>query len=274
MQIQLIAMDLDGTALQNDHHSFSPRLLAALEEAHRRGVAIVPVTGRQFSLLPPPLKCHPVWENLVVVCNGGQIRRLGTGQRLYGLDIPRPALDQLLDLARTYRIPIEFSVDGKLHLTTASYDMQRGLDELCFHRDTILAQHGVVVDSLIPLRDGAKVEKVNLPYIRPEARKDVEAALKSVPVSAVWASSYSFEITHPDATKGNGLVQVCRLLGVSPERAMALGDSGNDESMLRLAGLGVAMGNAPEAVQAAADAVTDPNDQDGAAKAIEQYVLK
>lgn len=55
MDIQLIAMDLDGTALLDDHRSFSPRLTAALLEAHRRGIAIAPVTGRQFVLLPPPL---------------------------------------------------------------------------------------------------------------------------------------------------------------------------------------------------------------------------
>ena len=45
MDIRLIAMDLDGTALQPDRRSFSPRLIAALEEAHQRGIAIAPVTG-------------------------------------------------------------------------------------------------------------------------------------------------------------------------------------------------------------------------------------
>ena len=54
---------------------------------------------------------------------------------------------------------------------------------------------------------------------------------------------------------------------------MTMGDSGNDISMLRAAGLGIAMGNAPEAVRAAADAVTARNDQDGAAIAIERYAL-
>ena len=54
---------------------------------------------------------------------------------------------------------------------------------------------------------------------------------------------------------------------------MALGDSGNDIAMLRAAGIGVAMGNAPEYVKAAADAVTEPSCGDGAAKAIERYAL-
>lgn len=55
---------------------------------------------------------------------------------------------------------------------------------------------------------------------------------------------------------------------------MALGDSGNDESMLKKAGLGIAMGNAPDFIKAVADAVTESNANDGAAKAIERYVLR
>ena len=56
MDIRLIAMDLDGTALQPDRCSFSSRLNAALKEAHKRGIAIVPVTGRQFNMLPPAVQ--------------------------------------------------------------------------------------------------------------------------------------------------------------------------------------------------------------------------
>lgn len=55
MNFGLIALDLDGTALREDHMSFSPRLDRALLEAHRRGVAVVPVTGRQYALLPPAI---------------------------------------------------------------------------------------------------------------------------------------------------------------------------------------------------------------------------
>ena len=73
MDIRLIAMDLDGTALQADRCSFSTRLIAALDEAHRRGVAIAVITGRQFNMLPPAVQNHPSWENLAVLCNGAQI---------------------------------------------------------------------------------------------------------------------------------------------------------------------------------------------------------
>lgn len=272
MEIKLICMDLDGTALQADRKSFSPRLTAALEAAHQKGIAIAPVTGRQYGLLPPAVRCHPVWENLVVTCNGGQIYRLGTGERLFGLDIGEPALRQLLEISRRFDIPLEMSVDNRLHLTRRSYDAQLPHENLSFHVHTILAQSGVIVESLEPLCTRA-VEKAQLPWIPHEIAAQVEAALKPVAVSAVWSSATSMEITHPDANKGSGLAALCRLLDIPIRNVLALGDSGNDETMLRSAGLGVAMGNAPDFIKSAADAVTEAYDRDGAALAIETYCL-
>ena len=272
MDIQLICMDLDGTALSADRKTFSPRLMAALEAAHRKGIAIAPVTGRQFGLLPPAVTGHPVWENLVVTCNGGGIYRLGTGECLLSRHISKDALEQLLDIAEKFRIPLEFSVDSRLHLTKESYDAQLPHENLRFHVHTILARSGVIVDSLRPLC-GKIVEKAQLPWIPPEISKAVEAALQDVAVSAVWSSATSMEITHPDANKGAALATLCRLLGIAPENTMALGDSGNDEGMIRAAGLGVAMGNAPEFIKIASDAVTDTNENDGAAIAIERFCL-
>ena len=272
MDIRLIAMDLDGTALQPDRCSFSPRLMAALEEAHNRGIAIAPVTGRQFSMLPPAVQNHPAWENLVVLCNGGQIRSLATGELLYEKNISREALQQLLALSGQLEIPIEFSVDGVRYLTGKSLARQQGHSHLDFHLNTILANHGRIVPSLEPFCEMA-VEKCNLPYIPPEKHREAEKILEKIPVSAVWSSASSMEITHPEAKKGIALEALCRLLDIPMENTMALGDSGNDESMLKRAGLGVAMGNAPDFIREIADAVTERSEQDGAAIAIERFAL-
>lgn len=273
MEVKMICMDLDGTALQRDRTSFSPVLDQVLEEAHRQGIAVVPVTGRQFGLLPQAVKNHPVWENLVVTCNGGQIRRLADGELLDSLDIEEEALRQLLALAEQFDLPIEFSLDSTLYLTARSMELQKDDPGLVFHRDTILANHGIVVDSLTPLCEKS-VEKVNLLRIPAEKREAVLEGLKPIAVSAVWSSRNCMEITHPDAHKGRGLEVVCRLLQIPVECTMALGDSGNDIAMLRRAGLGVAMGNAPDFVKEAADIVTECYDEDGAAKAIRRWALK
>lgn len=271
MEIRLIAMDLDGTALQRDKCSFSPKLLDVLSRAHDCGMMIVPVTGRQFGLLPPVLQQSHPWSDYVILCNGGQIRRF-TGELLYDLHIDTLALRHLLDVAAEFDLPIEFSVDSRLYLTLQSYEKQRNRPELTFHRDTILAHHGEIVPSLVPFCK-KPIEKVNLLCISPEIREIVADRLSIIAVSAVWASSSSMEITHPDATKGQTLQILCDRLRIPMGQVMALGDSGNDLTMLRQAGLGIAMGNAPNFVKAAADVCTDPYDKDGAANAIKQYAL-
>ena len=272
MDIRMIAMDLDGTALQNDRCSFSPRLNAALEEAHNRGIEIAVITGRQFNMLPPAVQNHPVWENLVVLCNGAQIRRMATGEVLYAKNISWQALEQLLELSRILDIPMEFSVDSVLYLTEKALNQQLGLPHLDFHINTILKNHGKVIPALESLLE-LDVEKVNLPHIPPHLHAQTEALLKDIPVSAVWSSKTSMEITHPQAQKGIALDVLCQLLDIPVENTLALGDSGNDESMLKKAGIGIAMGNAPDFIKQIADGVSERSDRDGAAIAVERYAL-
>lgn len=273
MDIRMICMDLDGTTLQSDRKHFSHRLETALEKAHKQGVAVTVVTGRQFGLLPPAVTNHPVWGNLAVLCNGGQVRHLNTGELLFSLDICPGALKQLLALAGKYDLPLEFSLDSRLYLTAHSLELQCDDPGLAFHRNTILARNGRIVESLESLC-GQTVEKVNLLCIPVEKRQAILEDLKDIAVSAVWSSHNCMEITHPQADKGRGLETVCQLLDIPAECTMALGDSGNDIAMLCRAGLGVAMGNAPDFVKEVADAVTGRYDEDGAAAAIERWVLK
>ena len=83
----------------------------------------------------------------------------------------------------------------------------------------------------------------------------------------------NLELNAGGVNKGRGLLALAKALGFAREQVMACGDSGNDAAMLKAVGLGVAMGNATPDILAAADAVTDTNDRDGVAKALERFVL-
>jgi len=275
LDIQLIAMDLDGTALQSDRKSFSPRLNAALSAAHRKGVTVVPITGRQFFILPPAVNPAADWAGLAVLSNGGEVRRLTDGRLLSGHYLKPDALRPLVDAAARLGLPIELSSGNGLYLTQEDWEYQRRVDgPLHFHLTEVLGRFGhKEADLRAFLAKSPAVEKVNLPYVPDELRAETEQALSTLPVSWFWSAPRGVEIAHPDASKANGLLEACKLLNIDPVHAMALGDSGNDIPMLRAAGLGVAMGSASPQVQAAADAVSAPFDQDGAALAIEQYIL-
>ncbi|HJG87814.1 HAD family hydrolase [Pseudoflavonifractor capillosus] len=276
MEISLLAMDLDGTALLEDHKTFTPRLYAALSAAARKGVAIVPATGRQYAMLPPAVHTGADWENLCVLCNGGEVRRLHTGELLEVHYIEAETAGQIVEIAARMGLSVELSAGGLLYLTRESWDMQREHEDvLCFHLNNILTTRGRTVSALEEVLNQPELalDKVNLPYIPEALRAEVEALLKNAPVSFAWSSPHSVEITHSQATKANGMLTACRILGVDPACTMAIGDSGNDIPMLRAAALGVAMGNATREVKDAADAVTASNMEDGAAIAIERYIL-
>jgi hydroxymethylpyrimidine pyrophosphatase-like HAD family hydrolase len=87
------------------------------------------------------------------------------------------------------------------------------------------------------------------------------------------SQSYYLDITHARANKGTAALALARLLGVAAEEMACIGDMPNDLPMLDVAGLAIAMGNATDDVKARAHAVTDDNDSDGWARAIERFVL-
>ena len=144
-----------------------------------------------------------------------------------------------------------------------------------YHLDVVLGKRGVVVDDLIRTAHTPElnIDKINLPHIPDPLRDQVCARLDALPLNHFWSGPHTIEIAHTQSTKGNALREVCGLLDIDPAHVMAIGDSGNDLSMLQAAGFSVAMGNAAPHIQAAADAVTLPYDQDGAAIAIERYIL-
>ncbi|WP_420806217.1 HAD hydrolase family protein [Liquorilactobacillus vini] len=77
--------------------------------------------------------------------------------------------------------------------------------------------------------------------------------------------------THWASNKGSALKLLCQYLQLQPAEVMAIDDQGNDLSMLKYAGLGVAMGNATLAVKAAASIETADNDHDGVAQAVKHF---
>lgn len=83
----------------------------------------------------------------------------------------------------------------------------------------------------------------------------------------------NIEITAPGVHKGWALGELARMYGARREETAAIGDGPNDVEMLEFAGMGIAMGNAPPEVRARADRVAPPVWEDGAARALRQYVL-
>jgi len=102
--------------------------------------------------------------------------------------------------------------------------------------------------------------------------KDAQDAL-GAKASAARSQPYYLDVTHPDANKGTVVTTLSKLLSVPTSEIATIGDMPNDVLMFRKSGLSIAMGNANTDVQAKADLVTDSNEDEGFAKAVERFIL-
>ncbi|EJL46775.1 hypothetical protein BAG01nite_35310 [Brevibacillus agri] len=102
------------------------------------------------------------------------------------------------------------------------------------------------------------------------ARRELErASLEKIRVTA--SGERNLEILPEGVSKASGLAVLTEKLGIGPEEIVAVGDNYNDAEMLQYAGMGVAMGNAPDDVKRLARYVTDTNDQHGVAAVIRKF---
>lgn len=123
------------------------------------------------------------------------------------------------------------------------------------------------------LSDPFDIFKANIYSRTAEQRIRYYDRFKDLPLELVFAEGTSFEITKRTVTKGKAFSALCSLLGIAPERTIAVGDADNDLPVLKCAGLGIAMGNSNEHVLKAADVVVSDNDSGGCSEAVDNYLL-
>ena len=109
------------------------------------------------------------------------------------------------------------------------------------------------------------------PFFDEDYEKEMMARLTDCTVGR-WHPAFT-DITAKGADKGEGLLAMSQHLGLNPQHTIAFGDGGNDSSMIRTAGIGVAMGNALDSLKREADYVTSSVDEDGILKALQHYHL-
>jgi Cof subfamily protein (haloacid dehalogenase superfamily) len=122
----------------------------------------------------------------------------------------------------------------------------------------------------------ARIDKIVGVSDDPAPLDVAEAALRATLGGAAnieRSQPYYLDITHPRANKGDAVRTLAGRLGFALAETVVLGDMSNDVAMFRVAGFAIAMGQAPAAVQAAAQAVTGPNTADGFAEAVRTLVL-
>ncbi len=267
MTYKMIVLDLDDTLLRDDH-TISVRTKEALMKAQELGVKVVLASGRPtFGMRHIAKELHlSKYGSYILSFNGGKIINCSSGEEQFSSTLSPEAVHRLYDL----------SVREGVYIHTYIGDEIITQDENPY-TDIEATLTGLPIN-VVP----NFVEAVTVPVVKslmvgpPEQLKEVEKKLQvelEEEFSVMRSKPYFLEFTEKGVTKGTSLSQLIQVCGIKQEEVIAIGDSYNDLSMIEFAGLGVAMGNAPDDIKEIANFVTDTNMSDGVAKVVEEFVL-
>jgi len=264
--LKILALDLDDTILQSDL-SISYRTRNAVKRAAKMGVTVVLASGRihkamdHFSRLLGLNK----WPGYLICNNGALILETNTGNIVHEAKFDKETLLAVCDLADAEGFALQMYDDDIMYVS-------RQNEYSCIdQRATGLRQ--VVVENFRDMA-GDGCYKLIIPG-DPELLKHVEIIIRvymGQSLTLFTSRPYFLELMPEDTDKGTALAKVAGILDVKQGETIAIGDSMNDEAMIRWAGIGVAMANGDERIKSIADLVTGhTNDEDGVAEVIEKY---
>lgn len=272
--IKLVAMDLDHTLL-NDDKKISKHTEDVLREAIRRGVYIVPATGRIFKSIPDFLK-NIEGVRYALCCNGATVYDRYKDEIIYTNHLAKETVFEIFDVLEKYHCTHDIYQNGQGYMEPRFLDHLPEYGVKAHTFDLVKATRLPVED----LRDyicnnPLGIEKISSFFDNMEDRRAAFDELRDRNIASVSSSlSNNIEINQFGCDKGDGLTHLAEHLGIPMSQVMACGDASNDTKMIEAAGIGVVMENGMEELKEIADFVTKTNNQDGVAYAIEKLVLK
>lgn len=274
--IRLILLDIDGT-LTNSKKQISPRTKEALLKAQAQGITLALCSGRPDQGLyrwaeELEMTSH---GGLFVCYNGGKVINCQTKEVLYNRTIPVPEAKAVLEHVKQFDVVPTVTKGEYMYVTDV------------FNHDLLLPQPTNILQYeargngylLCEVRDLAEFADYELNkiliYGQPDYLKAHHQEI-SKPfedrLNAMFTAPIYYEFTAKNVDKATALHSALSPLGFRPEEMIAFGDAQNDISMLQYAGIGVAMGNAVDAVKECADEITASNDEDGIALSLYKHL--
>ncbi len=271
MEYRLLALDMDGTVL-NSEKKITPRTAAAMREAMARGKEVFFATGRCPTEVRGDLKDFPEM-NYVLCLSGALVLDLHRGETLANVTIPRELVEKILSVADGLDAMVTLYAGDDVFVEHKRKGNMEYFGCQCFAK--LYDDCAVWVENIRDVLNihGDCVHKANIFCHSPEEWKKADEGLRDLPLNYASGIPNNYEISPCGVDKGVGLQKLCQATGIPIQQVIAVGDEGNDVAMIKAAGLGVAMGNAPEWIKEQADWVTADCDHDGVAQVIGTYLL-
>lgn len=268
MPYKMIVLDLDDTLLCDDH-TISPRTKEALMKAQESGVKVVLASGRPtygMVHIAKELELEK-YGSFILSFNGAKIINCLTNEELFSKTLSPRTVARLNDISREEGVLIHTYVGDEIitEVENKFTDIESDITGLPIR--VVSSFTAAVTEPVVKVLMLAEPEM--LVHVEKKLQKRLQGEL-----SVMRSKPYFLEFTEEGVTKGTSLHLLIQQLGITRDEVIAIGDSYNDLAMIEFAGLGVAMGNAPEDIKEKANHVTDTNMNDGVAKVVEEFILK
>lgn len=275
--MKAILLDIDGT-LTNDQKEITPETKRILMKAQEQGIRLVIASGRPAKGIEKYGKMLEMDKHhgLFLCFNGAKVIDCQTGEVLVNTTMEQELVTKTLQHLKQFDVhPIivenEYMVVEDVYncmitdkgRTFNGFQYEARMNNYLLKEVSDLASY---VD--FPLN---KILVVGQPEYLRENCKAISAPFEGK-LSMMFSANFFYEMTSQGIDKGAALKSVLDKLGIEAKDCIAFGDAGNDITMLQFAGVGVAMANAQEEVKAVADYITDDNNHDGIAKALQKYI--
>lgn len=270
---RVAVFDIDGTIYSRGTMLEETR--EAILRLGENGVQTVIATGRHPFNLPKEVQSIPSIR-YVIGLNGGMVADIRSREKFsvtaMDAETARGIVEEMYAVSPLLHVVYEEYGDiteEDLGVLLTKYPHEQGREKA----ERELRNIYRVTSTVEELLDGIRYPmiKAGVRFMTPEA---VEAGAKTLreklDCEVVITDSNMVEVSPHGVSKAKGLEILCEKLGLTPENAIAFGDSGNDVNIMQRAGCSVAMGNAMDEVKAIADYVTDTVDNAGVAKAIRE----
>jgi|LGVF01.2.fsa_nt_gb Cof subfamily protein (haloacid dehalogenase superfamily) len=274
-QIKLIALDMDGTTLREDHETITLRTEKAIKDAIAMGIHVVPSTGRILSQLPKAIT-EISGIHYAVTSNGATVTNLDTSEIISNTTIGAGNLKKIMHIVKRRNFFAEVYYKGKSYSEHGYFDTYEPNEKFPQALIEVIKNNSDHVDNILEftLERLSDIEKVNVFMLSDNDYRVLWQKFSQIKgVTLTQPLNNTIEISHHSVNKGEGLKQICKILDYNPKNVMAIGDSDNDRRMIEYAGVGVAMGNSTNELKRLANKTTLSYTEDGVAHAIEKYAI-
>lgn len=264
-RFQMIALDVDGTLLTDDH-TLLPQTKKTVQAVAAQGAEIVLCTGRSPSSTIPLMEMLEL-EGTVITHNGSVIVETKSREVIHQFVISPAQLAPYQQYCREHGYHFDLNTAFHLYVEDAGVLTEEVLEMYgkFYIEPLVLPKEGDILNEIVKMTVAGTKDEMD--------RLESEWATWTHELTIIRSGDYFIDIMNPEASKGNALKALSSRRGVEVSRVMALGNYYNDITMLQFAGVGIAMDNSPLEVKAAADDVAPSNNEGGVHFALTKYCM-